>query len=124
MTIWPPILYIPLINLHKKRDTKKFKVKLPDGTNFQMSTFGQGKNEEYLIRVIAIKHLLEQKGTVQDVGKAFGAVVKVRKQLELLIKAPEGKTKAEKDEQRKKLSMIKEDLKAACKIAVAEKLKA
>jgi hypothetical protein len=44
--------------------------------------------------------------------------------LEPLLKAPEGKTKDEKDEQRKMLSAIKEDLKATCKIVVAETLKA
>jgi hypothetical protein len=51
------------------------------------------QNEEYLVHVIAIKHFLEQKGTVEDVGKAFGVIVEVRKQLEPLLKAPEGKNK-------------------------------
>ncbi len=57
--------------------------------------------------------------------ECFGAVAEVRKQLEPLRKqAPkEGKTKGEKDGQRKKFSAIKEDLKAACKIAVAETMK-
>ncbi len=59
LTIRPPIPYVPPIDLHKKRDTKQIKVKLPDGTNFQMSAFGQGNNEEYLVHIIAIKHLLE-----------------------------------------------------------------
>jgi hypothetical protein len=59
LTIQPPILYFPPIDLHKKRDTKQIKVKLPDGTNFQMFAFGQGNNKEYLIHVIAVKHLLE-----------------------------------------------------------------
>jgi hypothetical protein len=89
-----------------------------------MSAFGHGSNEEYLVHVIAIKHLLEQKGTIQDVGKAFGAIVEVRKQLELLLEALERKRNAEKYEQRKKLSAIKEDLKAACKLVVVETLKA
>jgi hypothetical protein len=89
-----------------------------------MSAFRQGNNEEYLVHVIIIKHLLKQKGTVQDVGKVFGAVFELRKQLELLLKAPEGKMKAEKDEQREKLFAVKEDLKAICKLAVAETLKA
>ncbi len=44
--------------------------------------------------------------------------------MELLLKAPEGKTKVEKDEQKKKLSAVKEDLKAASKLAVVETLKA
>jgi hypothetical protein len=88
-----------------------------------MSAFGQENNEEYLVHVIAFKHLLEQMGTVQDVGKAFQLVIEVRKHLELLLEAPKGETKAEKDEQRKALSVIKEDLKAAGKLAVAKTLK-
>jgi hypothetical protein len=89
-----------------------------------MSAFGQGNNKEYIVYVIAVKCLLELKGTVQDVGKAFQVVVEVRKQLEPLLKAPEGKTKAKKDKQRKALSAIKEDLKAARKLVVAKTLKA
>jgi hypothetical protein len=73
-TIRPPIPCIPSIDLQEKRDTKQIKVKLSDGTIFQMSAFGQRNNEEYLVHVIVIKHLLEQKETVQDVGKAFGTV--------------------------------------------------
>jgi hypothetical protein len=55
----------------------------------------------------------------------FGTISYIRKQLELLLKAPkEGKTKTEKDERKKKLSTIKQDLKATCKLAGAETLKA
>jgi hypothetical protein len=107
LTVQPPIPYVPPINLHDKRDTEQIQVKLLDGTNFQMSAFGQGNNEEYLVHVITVKCLLEQKGAVQDVGKAFQAVFEVRKQLEWLLESPEGKTKTETDEQRKKLSVIK-----------------
>jgi hypothetical protein len=46
-----------------------------------MSAFSQGNNEEYLIHVIAVKHLLEQKGTIQDIGKEFKAVLEVRNKL-------------------------------------------
>ncbi len=80
LTIRPPILYVPPIDLHyEKRDTKQIKIKLPDGTNFQMFAFGQGNNEDYQVHIIAVKHLLEQKGTIQDVEKAFGAILDVRK---------------------------------------------
>ncbi len=81
LTIQPPIPYVPPIKLHEKRDTKQIKVIFPNGINFQVPTFGQGNNEEYFIHVIAVKWLLEQKGTVQDIGKAFKAVSEVRKQL-------------------------------------------
>jgi hypothetical protein len=89
-----------------------------------MSAFDQGNSEGYLVHVNAIKHLLEQKGTIKDVGKVFGAIVEVGKQSVPLLEATEGKTKANNDEQRKKLSAIKEDLKATRKLAVAETLKA
>ncbi len=72
LTIWPPTPYVPAIDLHKKRDTEQIKIKLTDETNYQMSAFSQGNNEGYLVCIIAVKHLLKQKGTVQDVGQAFG----------------------------------------------------
>ncbi len=53
------ILYVPPTDLHKKRDIEQIKVKLPDGTNFQMSAYGQGNNKEYLVHIIAVNHLLE-----------------------------------------------------------------
>jgi hypothetical protein len=49
LTVRPPNPYVPPINLHEKRDTEKIKVKFPDETSFQMSAFGQGNNEEYLV---------------------------------------------------------------------------
>jgi hypothetical protein len=69
-----------------------------------MSALGQGNNKQYLIHVIAVKHLLEQKGTVQDAEKAFEAVseLRLRKQLEPLLKAfKDGETKIENDEKRR-----------------------
>jgi hypothetical protein len=52
----------------------------------------------YLVHLITVKCLLEQKGTVPDIGKVFQIVVKVRKQYEPLLEAPEGKMKTKKDE--------------------------
>jgi hypothetical protein len=49
-----PILYVPPTDLHEKRETEKIKVELPDGTKFQMPTYGSGNNEEYLVHVIAV----------------------------------------------------------------------
>jgi hypothetical protein len=101
-------------------DAKQIMVNLPNVTNFQMYAFGQGNNEEYLIHVITVKHILEQKGTNKDVGKAFEAVAEVRKQLELLLKAPkDGEMRADKDKQKRKLSAIKEELKTAHKFTGA-----
>jgi hypothetical protein len=34
-------------------------VELPDGTKFQMPTYGSGNNKEYLVHVISILRLVE-----------------------------------------------------------------
>ncbi len=59
----PPIPYVPQTDLLKKQETKQIMVELLDGTKFQMPTYGSGNNEEYLVHVIAVLHLVEQKGT-------------------------------------------------------------
>jgi hypothetical protein len=41
LPVRPPILYVPLPDLHKKREMEQIKVKLPDGTKFQMPTYKQ-----------------------------------------------------------------------------------
>jgi hypothetical protein len=55
----PPIPYVPPTDLHEKQETKQIKVELPDGTKFQMPTYGSGNNKEYLVHVIAVLQLVE-----------------------------------------------------------------
>jgi hypothetical protein len=43
-----------------------------------MPTYGSGNNEEYLVHVIAVLRLIEQKRTAAEVKEAFAALVKVR----------------------------------------------
>ena len=50
----PPIPYVPLTDLIKKWEGEQIKVKMPDGTNFSMSTFTSGTNKDYLVHVIAV----------------------------------------------------------------------
>jgi hypothetical protein len=71
----PPIPYVPPTDLLKKWETKQIKVELPDGTKFQMPTYGSGNNKEYLVHVIAVLHLVKQKGTAAEVKEAFAALV-------------------------------------------------
>jgi hypothetical protein len=42
-----------------------------------MPTYGSGNNEEYLVHIIAVLRLVEQKGTADEVKEAFAALVKV-----------------------------------------------
>jgi hypothetical protein len=108
----PSILYVPLTDLHQKRETEQIKVKLLHGTKFQMPTNGSGNNEEHLVHVIAVLQLVEQKGTAVEIKEAFAALVKVRKDMSSFFNFPEGKTPAKKEGRKKKLSNLDESLKA------------
>ncbi len=77
----PPILYVPPTDLHRKQETEQIKVELPDETKFQMPMYGTGNNEKYLVHIIAILHLVEQKGTAANVKEAFVALVATRKEI-------------------------------------------
>ncbi len=107
-----PIPYVPPTDLHEKQETEQIKVKLPDGTKFQMPTYGSGNNEEYLVHVIAILRLVKQKGTAAEVKEAFAALVKVRKEMSPFFNFPEDKTLAEKEARKKKLANLNKFLKA------------
>ncbi len=74
----PPIPYVQPVDPNEKQEKTKIKVKLPDGTNYQMVPFRAGTNEDYVTHVIAMKQILEQKQIKEDVGKAFGVVTAIR----------------------------------------------
>ncbi len=46
-----------------------------------MPTYGSGNNKEYLIHIIAVLHLVEQRGTAAEVKEAFAALVAVGKEM-------------------------------------------
>jgi hypothetical protein len=104
--IRPPIPYVPPTDLHEKWETKQIKVELLDRTKFQMPTYGSGNNKEYLVHVIAILRLIEQKRTPADVKEAFTALVKVRKEMSPFFNFPEDKSAAKKIARKKKLSKL------------------
>ncbi len=99
-------------------------MELPDGTKFQMPTYGSGNNEEYLVHVIAILQLVEQKGTAAEVKEAFAELVKVRKEMSPFFNFPEDETPAEKEARKKKLADLNESLKAKKSFAVDQAQKA
>jgi hypothetical protein len=99
-------------------------VEFPDGTKFQMLTYGSRNNEEYLVHVIAILQVVEQKGTAAEVKEAFAALVKARKEMSPLFNFPEDKTPAKKEARKKKFANLNESLKAKKSIAVDQAQKA
>ncbi len=116
----PPIPYVLPTDLHKKQETEQIKVELPNGTKFQMPTYGSGDNEEYLIHIMAVLHLVKQKGTAARVKEAFAVLVAVWKEMSPFFKFPDNKTMAQKEVRKKKLNKVKEALKVKKDIAVAE----
>jgi hypothetical protein len=120
----PPIPYVPPTDLHEKWETEQIKVKLPKGTKFQMPTYRTGNNKEYLVHVIAVLRLVEQKGTAAKVKEAFAAFVAVRKEISPLLVFPDDKTATKKEARKKKLNNLKEALKAKKDVAVEKAQKA
>ncbi len=112
-----PILYVPPTDLLKKQETEQIKVKLPDAPKFQMPTYGSGNKEEYLVHVIAVLHLVEQKGTAAEVKEAFALLVAVRKEMSPFFNFPEDETVATKEARKKKLNKLNKSLKAMKAIA-------
>ncbi len=72
-----------------------------------MPTYGTGNNEEYLVHVIAVLHLVKQKETAAKVKEAFAAFVAVRKDMSPLFKFPNDKTVTKKEARKKKLTIIR-----------------
>jgi hypothetical protein len=89
-----------------------------------MPTYGSGNNKEYLVHVIAVLRLVEQKGTAAEVKEAFAALVKVRKEMSPFFNFPEDDTPAEKEARKKKLADLNESLKAKKSFAVDQAQKA
>jgi len=121
----PPILYVPPVDPHKKRDTEQIKVKLPDGTHFQMSAFWARNNEEYIEHVISVLRILDQKGIKFNILKAFKVVAKITKKLKpLTIPLPANAPKLVKEEQKLQKSIATEELQTTREGAIVEITKA
>ena len=122
---WPPILYVQPSDLNKKQEKTEIKVKLPDGTNYQMVPFQAGNNEDYVTHIIAMHQLLEQKESEDDVAKAFGVVLEIKEQLGPLNSALKSEaSKSEKEELKSQITSVKEEMQNARKEALAEIVKA
>jgi hypothetical protein len=89
----PPILYIPPMDLVTTKETPDtLKIKLPNGTVFNMSIFSQGNNEEYLAHIVAILCTIKQKGLKAQCRKLAKAADKLTGTSKNLLKAAGSKT--------------------------------
>ncbi len=59
----PPISYVPVVDIvMPKEDLQVFKIKLPAASHLSMLIYSCGNNEEYLIHIVAVLQVIEQKG--------------------------------------------------------------
>jgi hypothetical protein len=59
----PPVPYIQPTDLLQTKDSSEtLKVKVADGTVFSVSIFTKGSPEDYLQHIIAVLHMIDQKG--------------------------------------------------------------
>jgi hypothetical protein len=63
LSSWPPIPYVPPTDLITTKEApESLKIKLPNGTVFNMSIFAQGNTEEYLAHIAVVLRLINQTG--------------------------------------------------------------
>jgi hypothetical protein len=81
----PPIPYVPVVDIITlKKEPQIFKVKLPDASHLSMPIYSRGNNEEYLVHIVAILHIIEQKGLPKKCKVLAKAVVKLSEALKNL----------------------------------------
>jgi hypothetical protein len=85
---WPPILYVPVVDIvTPKEEPQHFKVKLPDASHLSLPIYARENNEEYLAHIIAVLHIIEQKGMPKKCRMLAKAVVRQSEALQNLQEA-------------------------------------
>jgi hypothetical protein len=65
----PPIPYVPVIDiLASKEEPQIFKIKLPDASHLSMPIYSRGNNKEYLVHIVAVLYVINQKGLTKNAG--------------------------------------------------------
>jgi hypothetical protein len=86
----PPIPYVPVVdNITPKEEPQIFKIKLPDASHLSMSIYARGNNKEYLVHIVAVLQVIEQKGLLKKCRLLTKAVVRRSEALKNLQEAAE-----------------------------------
>jgi hypothetical protein len=84
----PPIPYVPVVDIvMPKEEPQIFKIKLPDASHLSMPIYSCGNNKEYLVHIVAVLHIIEQKGLPKKCRVLAKAVVKQSEALKNLQEA-------------------------------------
>jgi hypothetical protein len=88
LSIRPPIPYVVEMDIvMSKEEPQVLKVKLPDDSHLNMPIFSHGNTEEYLAHIVAVLHIIKQKGLDVKFRKLGKAVVRQSKTLKNLLEA-------------------------------------
>jgi hypothetical protein len=86
----PPIPYVPVVDIvTPKEEPQVFKIKLPDDSHLSMPIYSRGNNEEYLVHIVAVLRVIEQKGLPKKCRVLAKAVVRWSEALKNLQEAAE-----------------------------------
>jgi hypothetical protein len=92
LSSWPPVLYVPPADLvTTKEELQSLKIKLPDGSVFNMSIYSCGNTKEYLAHIVAVLRIIKQNGLDVQCRKLGKAVVKLTGTFKGLLKPVESK---------------------------------
>jgi hypothetical protein len=73
----PPIPYIPVVDVvTSKEEPQLFNAKLPDASHLSIPIYSWGNKEEYLVHIIAVLRIIEQKGLPKKCRVLAKAVVR------------------------------------------------
>ncbi len=112
----PPIPYVAPVDPYEKQKKTKIKIKLPDGTSYQMVLFRVGSNEDYINHIIAMIRLIQQRDLENSVEKVFVAASDIEEKVGPLYKKLNmSKSSEEKGSLKKKIETTEKDLEKAKK---------
>ncbi len=85
-----PIPYVPVVDVvTPKEDPTVLKVKLPDDSHISVPIFSCGSSEEYIAHIVAVLHIVKQKGLPKKCRVYAKAVAKRQAVLKNLQEASE-----------------------------------
>jgi hypothetical protein len=125
ITTRPSTPYVAPVDPYEKQEKTKIKIKLPDGTNYQMVPFHAGSNKDYVNHIITMIRLVEQKDLKNSVEKVFAAASEIKEKVRPLYKKLNmSKHPQEKESLKKQIDTTEKELEKAEKKALREIVKA
>ncbi len=86
----PPIPFVPVVDVvMPKEEPQLYRVKLLDASHLSIPIYSGGNNKEYLVHVVAVLRIIEQKGLPKKYRVLPKAVVRRSKALKNLQEAAE-----------------------------------